>query len=1475
MFLGSCLELQQTLSWHAGAPGPADVARETEDEATAVGATGQQHTGSSREEHRGGKRKQMSEPVGTIPGKETNAAARKRRLQQKRAEIRQAGCHTGMQNLLHMSEAAKEDVRATLQPLLSDPDEYGCITAKPDAKGIWHSNGRARVRLDTYKPDGAPLPRSRQAQLLYHATVAVATGEDWKLRIMAAPGSNVSPVRACRVYCYNNQVSDNAVVTAVWISAGVGLFFILVFATFRSKIRIYETRLFLPQTWIKPPAIPSGHFSNYWSWLLPVLTTSDADLLLTAGLDSLMLSWTNTLGIQIFLPLTILGCGFLLPINLSGNRVQETRASIATNDSTNSNASNFMKLTLSNLARADAKYWCAFVFVWMACLYIMWLLALYYRAYVRLRQNWLSGAEGLVHDWHKQQVKNDAKERGAVQKFRTLFDPTSMDTILEGSPSAAGSMHEGHVTSALRRLDRTSITSSIRQSNRSYTRSVTFHGADSSATRSSKPPVYKRSQSVAGPRPEPHQMLHHDAADLGQAGRLHSSPATPTSRLADLAMQGRRGSAGTVGQTTHNPLFQQGRPRTSQESQAHTATTSMGDPQDSATLSQLEAQRSGYSDALPPRPGPVAEGVGSDHDSLSGSPTNLLAKNQGGALPREDLEQPSMHSLASSMLSAPGVQAIARYETKPVDAHAAKGHERLSRWWRADGSMAVVDGRSLTGKPPVHFRKVIKTTNQAGETVGVNAQQYAVLVTDVPNPLQERRRRAEQLEKWTAAKSGATTFWGKLRGRGRVQYEQTQVDDRRNTDTLTDPSARAGQLAGAGSATGKDLHQGGSSGQQTGWATPAEAGPTPAGELNGASRGPGAQPQEAAGESATPAEPVTDAGFDGDSRRTSSDDSNSESSPLRRHGGLFDEDSMSQNDGSRGKGERRKSAEGPGYGGVPATPDDIRLDVAEPEKSGLDVGMDPDHDPVDDMDAEQLVTAAFRNLFPNGFDRVQPIRNHKAVDLLLMEWDRACGMLERGEALYEQSGCTKRPRQKLGCCGCIGEEVDIIDYYAAKVRELEAAILEARQKVLASEPTSSFFVFFHTQRDAAIAAQTKLHAEDGHDFRVYEAPGPEEVNWSVLWMNYKEQELRGLIVIPLIVLLMLVPIGLFSGAIAQATVAICGSSGFFNRFYSSAYCGQNSLLRSIITGILPQVLLLLWQNLIMPNALYRLAQIEGQWVSLSALDRRICSLFFYWAVFNVFLGAMLGGSAFSELGIWINNPAGIPASIGVTLPNSSNFFINYIVIQGIAMLPFRIMYPHIGVLVGLFRLMGCCGLPSEREKTAALWPHSVRYGREIGTIMLIFVMALAYAATSPLILPFTLIYFIMSWIFWRYNMLYVSERCFESGGRIFQQVFNQLCWCLFIFVFFTACVLLANSAFTQCFLLVAFLTPLIYKFNKYYNIRFGTSVAHIPLEMATAAPHATVDPMIYTPPALRPGAYGWYPEYGKAWEYWGAPTYTY
>jgi len=48
---------------------------------------------------------------------------------------------------------------------------------------------------------------------------------------------------------------------------------------------------------------------------------------------------------------------------------------------------------------------------------------------------------------------------------------------------------------------------------------------------------------------------------------------------------------------------------------------------------------------------------------------------------------------------------------------------------------------------------------------------------------------------------------------------------------------------------------------------------------------------------------------------------------------------------------------------------------------------------------------------------------------------------------------------------------------------------------------------------------------------------------------------------------------------------------------------------------------------------------------------------------------------------------------------------------------------------------------------------SYRSGRHYGAFMTIFVIALAYAVTAPLILPIAAAYFLTGWVVWRYCQL--------------------------------------------------------------------------------------------------------------------------
>ena len=69
------------------------------------------------------------------------------------------------------------------------------------------------------------------------------------------------------------------------------------------------------------------------------------------------------------------------------------------------------------------------------------------------------------------------------------------------------------------------------------------------------------------------------------------------------------------------------------------------------------------------------------------------------------------------------------------------GRERVHRWWH---TKQLADNRIIMGKPSVLFRKVVNT-RVGDEMIAVNAQQYAVLVMDVPNLHKENDRCAAWL----------------------------------------------------------------------------------------------------------------------------------------------------------------------------------------------------------------------------------------------------------------------------------------------------------------------------------------------------------------------------------------------------------------------------------------------------------------------------------------------------------------------------------------------------------------------------------------------------------------------------------------------------------------------------------------------------------------------------------------------------------
>jgi len=537
---------------------------------------------------------------------------------------------------------------------------------------------------------------------------------------------------------------------------------------------------------------------------------------------------------------------------------------------------------------------------------------------------------------------------------------------------------------------------------------------------------------------------------------------------------------------------------------------------------------------------------------------------------------------------------------------------------------------------------------------------------------------------------------------------------------------------------------------------------------------------------------------------------------------------------------------------------------------------DPDclkmFDPTDDITAE-----VFKQVFPDSFRHVVPVQDFSEVTKYLLQWDRASQNLEVQEALFEMDG--QRRTVKTGFLGLFGEKVDAISHYQRVVEELNAKIKYARRKAKSQPSTRSSFVIFDNQVDAAMAAQSVLFPLDGTRFVTHRAPGPDNINWLTLFKTSKEKFVRRILMLPLIAIIMVFPAGLFSAALGALDKAFCQQT---SEVYWQWYCETDSqfgeLMKRLVTGWLPSLLVTLWQNLVVMRVFYMVALVECVSFSLGGVDRRITSLYFYWGYLNIFIGAILGAGALNLLGsaLALNSAEQVLTTIGVSIAASANFLTNYALLRALLLVPLKLVFPHPGILGYIVRnllsLTCCRGAGITRRQRYQAWePKSFMYGREAGNTMVMGLIGVAYIATSPITVAVVACYFIGFFVVCRHHLLYVYARNYESGGELWPVLFDRFVIMLITLAYFTAFQLITNKAWLQAVIILLTTPIILFKFHSICTKRYKEVCLEMPLDIAWRQPRAEIPPQMYIPSELRHQSIGWHPEQGKAWSGYGMP----
>ncbi|PRQ29543.1 putative calcium-dependent channel, 7TM region phosphate [Rosa chinensis] len=407
------------------------------------------------------------------------------------------------------------------------------------------------------------------------------------------------------------------------------------------------------------------------------------------------------------------------------------------------------------------------------------------------------------------------------------------------------------------------------------------------------------------------------------------------------------------------------------------------------------------------------------------------------------------------------------------------------------------------------------------------------------------------------------------------------------------------------------------------------------------------------------------------------------------------------------------------------------------------------------------VDSYFRAIYPETYYKSLIATDNKVVNKLWKELEGFRKKLERAEAVYATSKTTgspggTRPTNKTGFLGLCGAKVDSIEYYTEKINETIPK-LEAEQKATLREKQLNAAIVFFTSRAAAAAAAQSLHSQMVDKWTVTDAPEPRQVLWPNLKIKFFQRQVRQYVVyiiVALTVVFYMIPITFIS--------AFTTLDNLVKLIPFIKPVVRQSALKTVLEAFLPQLALIIFLALL-PKLLFALSKAEGI-PSQSHAVRSASGKYFYFTVFNVFLGVTIGGTLFSTFKEIQKNPSleKIITLLANSLPGNATYFVTFVALK------FFIGYGlELSRLVPLiiFHLKRKYLCKTEGELKAAWQPSDLGYGTRVPGDLLIITIVLCYSVIAPLIIPFGVLYFGIGWLVLRNQALKVYCPAYESYGR--------------------------------------------------------------------------------------------------------------
>eukprot|EP00051_Salpingoeca_urceolata_P024318 m.425744 g.425744 ORF g.425744 m.425744 type:complete len:717 (+) comp20220_c0_seq3:144-2294(+) len=389
----------------------------------------------------------------------------------------------------------------------------------------------------------------------------------------------------------------------------------------------------------------------------------------------------------------------------------------------------------------------------------------------------------------------------------------------------------------------------------------------------------------------------------------------------------------------------------------------------------------------------------------------------------------------------------------------------------------------------------------------------------------------------------------------------------------------------------------------------------------------------------------------------------------------------------------------------------------------------------------------------------------KALEKLILERDQVCLKLEHAEAVAIQNPDKDPPTAKDGGFLCIGgKKVNAQEFFGARLDELNEEIAKAQEEAKSSEGGSSGFVVFQSRKSAVTLSQVNSFGVPGN-WTAEQAPESRDVKWANLFMGYYARLLRGILVSCAtwaLVVLWVIPVAFVSALTTLESLGDLGADWLVDLVETS------DVLKGFLEGFLPTLALIIFMALL-PPILTALTSAEGV-ASFGLISKGMMTKLYLFYLINVFVVSLLAGSVFDQLDPIIEDPSSIISLLGNSVPTTGIFFTTYVMILALSQFPMALL--RVGpLIVSWIKLKWLA--KTRREQEAAWYPGPYDVGRYLPVQLLVALLALVYASSAPIILPFAILFFGFGYIVSRYLVYYVHVPNWETGGAMWPAVFNR------------------------------------------------------------------------------------------------------